>query len=349
MLGVRGLLLSSTGRTLFFPVSSPFRTICTSKRAIGVMGFDDSHLISQKTHAHFRLCNVSGHMTDLIEIRPENPTLHVLFIPGNPGVVSFYTDFLENLYELLGGTASVTAVGHISQTKKNWEGRRLFSLKEQIDHKMDFIKHELQNIEIPIILVGHSIGSYISIEMLRKSSERVIYCIALYPFLAVNTESSTQSIIMRLARSPILCAAVSSIVGLLGLLPTKASRFLVTNSVGKTWSAGAIEALCSHLLQYHVMRNVLFLAMTEFKKLSETPDWEFMRGKRSQIAFLFGDDDHWGPLQMFDEISKNVPDAALAVEREGHSHSFSCTTAGSLWVAQHVASLIKNRKASSSQ
>ncbi|PSS15880.1 Lipid droplet-associated hydrolase, partial [Actinidia chinensis var. chinensis] len=312
------------------------------------MGFDDSHLISQKSHAHFRLCNVSGHMTDLIEIRPENPTLHILFIPGNPGVVSFYTDFLENLYELLGGTASVTAVGHISQTKKNWEGRRLFSLEEQIDHKMDFIKHELQNIEVPIILVGHSIGSYISIEMLRRSSERVIYCIALYPFLAVNTESSTQSIIMRLARSPILCAAVSSIVGLLGLLPTKASRFLVQNSVGKTWSAGAIEALCSHLLQYHVMRNVLFLAMTEFKKLSETPDWEFMRGKRSRIAFLFGDDDHWGPLQMFDEISKNVPDATLAVEREGHSHSFSCTTAGSLWVAQHVASLIKNRKASSS-
>ncbi|XP_057466936.1 uncharacterized protein LOC130756437 isoform X2 [Actinidia eriantha] len=53
------------------------------------------------------------------------------------------------------------------------------------------------------------------------------------------------------SRSPILCAAVSSIVGLLGLLPTKASRFLVTNSVVKTWSTGAIEALCSdcsHLL-----------------------------------------------------------------------------------------------------
>ncbi|KAL3625665.1 hypothetical protein CASFOL_030519 [Castilleja foliolosa] len=34
--------------------------------------------------------------------------LHVLFIPGNPGVISFYTDFLESLYELLGGNASVT-------------------------------------------------------------------------------------------------------------------------------------------------------------------------------------------------------------------------------------------------
>ncbi|KAF5937799.1 hypothetical protein HYC85_025305 [Camellia sinensis] len=273
---------------------------CTSK----VMGLDNFPLISQKTHANFRLCNVSGYTTNLLEIRAEDPSLHVLFIPGNP------------------------AVGHISQTEKNWEHGRLFSLEEQIDHKIDFIKHELQNSEVPIILV--------------------IYCIGLYPFLAVNTESSKQATIKRLATSPILSAAVSSVVGLLGLLPTRASRFLVTKSVGKSWSTTAVDALCTHVLQYHVIRNVLFLAMTEFKKLSETPDWTFMRGKQSRIAFLFGVGDHWGPLQMFDEISKNVPDVALAIEREGHSHAFSCTKAGSLWVAQHVASLIKNWKTSSS-
>ena len=27
-----------------------------------------------------------------------------------------------------------------------------------------------------------------------------------------------------------------------------------------------------------------------------------MRGKQSQIGFLFGIDDHWGPLQMFEEV-----------------------------------------------
>ncbi|KAL6988507.1 hypothetical protein U1Q18_014259 [Sarracenia purpurea var. burkii] len=68
------------------------------------------------------------------------------------GVVSFYIDFLENLYELLGGTVSITAVGHISHTEKNWERGRLFSLEEQIDHKMDFMKHEYENIGVPIIL-----------------------------------------------------------------------------------------------------------------------------------------------------------------------------------------------------
>ncbi|XP_058205611.1 uncharacterized protein LOC131319401 [Rhododendron vialii] len=316
---------------------------------MGLETMDKTHLLGEKKNVNFRLHNVSGYKTELLEIQAADPKLHVLFIPGNPGVVSFYADFLENLYELLDGTASITAVGYISHTKKNWEHRRLFSLEEQINHKMDFIKLELQNIEVPLILVGHSIGSYMSIEVLRRLPEKVIYCIGLYPFLAVNTQSSEQSSIRRLAKSPILSVAVSYAVELLGLLPTKASRFLVRHSVGKSWCTSAVETLCTHVLQYHVMRNVLFLAMTEFKKLSETPDWSFMREKESQIAFLFGAEDHWGPLQMFDEISSNVPGAALAVEREGHSHAFSCTIAGSLWVAQHVANLIKNRRTSSSQ
>lgn len=28
-----------------------------------------------------------------------------------------------------------------------------------------------------------------------------------------------------------------------------------------------------------------------------------MRAKRDKFAFLFGIDDHWGPLEMFEEVS----------------------------------------------
>lgn len=91
------------------------------------------------------------------------------------------------------------------------------------------------------------------------------------------------------------------------------------------------------------MRNVLFMAMTEFKKLPEEPDWEFMKRKKSQIALLFGVDDHWGPLSLFEEVSRQVPGIALSIEREGHTHGFCCTEAGSAWVARHVVDLIKNQ------
>ncbi|KAF3442719.1 hypothetical protein FNV43_RR16636 [Rhamnella rubrinervis] len=251
-----------------------------------------------RRQANFRLCNVSSYTTEIVEIHAGDPTFHVLLIPGNPGVVSFYKDFVESLYELLGGTV-------------------LFSLLEQTNHKMDFINQELQNDEVPIVLVGHSIGSYISIDLFRRIPER----------------------------SPIVCVVLSYMVALLGMLPTYALRLIVKQSLGKSWSATAIEATCSHLAKYHTMRNILFMAMTEFKKLSETPDWAFMRAKHHKFAFLFGIDDHWGPLEMFEEISKEVPEIGVSIEREGWTHAFSCTEAGSLWVAQYVANLIKNQVA----
>ncbi|XP_034694699.1 lipid droplet-associated hydrolase isoform X2 [Vitis riparia] len=312
-------------RPICFSLSFPCRIRYISKCASCLMDHENL-LPSGRSLASFRLCSVSGYTTELLDIHAEEPKLHVLFIPGNPGVASFYKDFVESLYELLGGSVSVTAIGHVSHTKKNWEHGRLFSLQDQIDHKMDFIQHELKNIDAPILLVGHSIGAYISMEMFRRSPDKVIYYVGLYPFLALNSESRKQTTIGKISASPILCAALSSIVAFLGLLPRWASGFIVSNSLGKSWSSTAVEALCSHLL-----------------KLSEPLDWVFMREKRSQIAFLFGVDDHWGPLQMLEEISKQAPDVALSIEREGHSHAFCCTEAGSLWVAQHVANLIKNQ------
>ncbi|XP_031102306.1 lipid droplet-associated hydrolase [Ipomoea triloba] len=334
---------------MLFSIASPLaqslrpssRRLISSSCRISRMVLENSSLITKKQHANFRLCNVSGYKTDLLEVHAQDPKLHVVFIPGNPGVVSFYVDFIESLYELLGGTASITAIQHISHGKKNWEYGRLFSLKAQIDHKMNFIEQELHNVEVPIVLVGHSIGSYISLEIFKRSRKKMGFCIGLYPFLTVNTKSWTQFFIKKIAASRSISAVLSSVIAFLGMLPTWFSRSLVKKLVGKFWSPAAVEALCTHILQFHTMQNVLFMAMTEFDKLSDTLDWSFMRQKKNQMAFLFGNDDHWGPTHLLDEIAEKVPGASLMLEQAGHSHAFSCTKDGSVWVAQYVASLIK--------
>jgi hypothetical protein len=247
-----------------------------------------------KRHVKSRLCRVSGSMTEMMEIQAENPTFHVLFIPGNPGfiimlktlmharvytsvlhtlacnfsgVVSFYKDFLESLYEFLGGNASVIAIGQISHTSKDWESGRLFSFQEQIDHKIDFIRQELESVKVPIILVGHSIGSYISLELLKKFSDKVVYCIGLYPFLTLNQQSTKQSLIGKLAASSVLSATASFLIASLRLLPMSAARLLVSKSIGASWSDTAVQATCTHLRQYHTMRNVLFMAKSEFREV----------------------------------------------------------------------------------
>uniref|UniRef100_A0A8R7PZ29 Uncharacterized protein n=1 Tax=Triticum urartu TaxID=4572 RepID=A0A8R7PZ29_TRIUA len=63
-----------------------------------------------RARATARTCMVSSFATELLEIRSRepSPSLHVLVVPGNPGIVGFYRDFVEALYENLGGQASVT-------------------------------------------------------------------------------------------------------------------------------------------------------------------------------------------------------------------------------------------------
>ncbi|RWR97104.1 lipid droplet-associated hydrolase [Cinnamomum micranthum f. kanehirae] len=165
---------------------------------------------------------------------------------------------------------------------------RLFSLQDQINHKVDLIKQEVANKEIPIILVGHSIGSYISLEIFKRLPQQVKYYIGLYPFMSMNEKSSVQSRLVKITASSILRGAVSFSIALLGLLPNSASELLVRNLIGQSWSTTAIEAACTRLLRFHTMQNVLYMAMTEFQKfqLSEEPDWTFMREKRKQIAFF---------------------------------------------------------------
>ncbi|WVZ09091.1 hypothetical protein V8G54_022437 [Vigna mungo] len=205
-----GWTARSFAHSVLLPPLASSRTRFRAKCLVNYsMTVNDNLLSKPIRRANFRLCDVSGYVSEVLEIRAEAPKLHVLLVPGNPGVtlivylpdyvsmlgvVLFYKDFVEFLYELLEGTASVTtAIGHVSHSRKfvsytefcfqDLEHGRMFSLQEQIDHKIDFIRQELQNIEIPILLVGssishvgHSIGSYISIEMFKKSPEKKELC-----------------------------------------------------------------------------------------------------------------------------------------------------------------------------
>ncbi|KAK9196665.1 hypothetical protein WN943_004795 [Citrus x changshan-huyou] len=344
------------------------------------------NLLSQSNKSvNLRLSNVSIYTAEVLEIEADDPKLHVLFVPGNPVFLSL-TKVFFNLWDMifmLICDAFSTAIGSAAQTKKNYDHGRLFSLDEQVEHKVAFCLpyqpdglHQTGITEyrssystgVTIYTVGHSIGAYVALEMLKRSSEklcggflRVLSALRVFVnahvfLVCVHFPPLTLgSLIGTLGWSNIASTALSYIIASLGILPSKALRFLVSNSLGRSWSATAVEAACTHLSQYHVMRNVLFMTMTEFKQLTKTPDWAFMRENQSKIAFLFGVDDHWGPQELYEEalsfssltwcsqISKQVPDVPLAIERHGHTHNFSCSEAGSAWVASHVAGLIKNK------
>lgn len=74
--------------------------------------------------------------------------------------------------------------GHISGLHT---GDKLFSVGEQVDHKAEFIlKHLAEDENRQVVLVGHSVGSYICLQLLRRlEPRRVLSVWALYPTVMV--------------------------------------------------------------------------------------------------------------------------------------------------------------------
>ncbi|KAJ0973372.1 hypothetical protein J5N97_021331 [Dioscorea zingiberensis] len=122
-----------------------------------------------------------------------------------------------------------------------------------------------------------------------------------------NVEENSHYKSKLITRSSFLNVTASYLVSFLGSFPAQFSRALVSKLLGQSWSTTAVDALyldnlicrltyLNKFMQYHTMRNVLFMVMTEFAKFSEEPDWTFMGEKLNQLALLFGIDDHWALL-----------------------------------------------------
>ncbi|KAK8590291.1 hypothetical protein V6N12_024667 [Hibiscus sabdariffa] len=231
-------IASLTERPLSFFRSISYRRIdSTPNSASREMNFDDLDSDGTKC-VNLRLCNVSGCMTEILEIHADQPSLHVVFVPGNPGrALNWFIYSARNAKE----TAEEGSILHWTLP--------VFSLKSAIKET----------------------GCH---------CEGPEYC-------------------------PLLC--------LLSLTT----------------------------VSYHTQCAIY----GQDRVHKETPDWNFMRENQEKISFLYGIDDHWGPLQMFEEVSRQASGIALSIEREGHTHGFCCSEAGSIWVARHAASLIKNKLA----
>ena len=129
--------------------------------------------------------------------RPQK-SLCIFFIAGNPGTLHFYKAFLERLLiEALTshkfadyGSISCHGVGHAnhhlegssaSSTRKSLtEETECYNLEFQAQHKLSFVSVTLddlascnngESMETDVMMIGHSIGAYIAIDILARSQQ----------------------------------------------------------------------------------------------------------------------------------------------------------------------------------
>lgn len=95
---------------------------------------------------------------------------------GNPGLIDYYSHFIDSLHRLLPPGFAILAHSHVGHSPYLESPARPYTLQEQIDCKVELIdslREELESWRGPreertrLGVMGHSVGAYMATEVLK--------------------------------------------------------------------------------------------------------------------------------------------------------------------------------------
>ncbi|CAO3699892.1 unnamed protein product [Rhizopus stolonifer] len=235
--------------------------------------------------------------------KQENKTI-LFFIPGNPGLVEYYTPFFQSIYEKLQyphlGIIGVSHKGHsVNYHADTVRDKTLYSLEDQIQHKVECLDTliEENGPETKFILIGHSIGAYISAEVLKKRPnhgiERVI---ALFPTLRDIGVTPNGIYISKLVNW-VPTSAFGAAGSLISWMSPPLRQFLVQSFTKQ--SGPGLEVTAHQLLHSSVLKNVITMARFEMDSVKEL-DHDFYNQHLEKFIIYYSENDQWAPKDHYD-------------------------------------------------
>ncbi|KAM4771729.1 lipid droplet-associated hydrolase [Rhinophrynus dorsalis] len=256
------------------------------------------------------------------------PKLLFLIIPGNPGVVGFYRTFMESLYCDLDQKYPVWAVSHaghcapprgMDMTHDN-RIEDIFGLNGQIEHKLAFLQKTVPP-DMKLVLIGHSIGCYIILEMMKRAVDlKVVQSILLFPTIE-RMSMSPQGKIM----TPLLCSlryVIYMPLYLLSFLPETMKTLLVKFVLRGIKSVDDASVSASlNLFRVDCAANAMYMGSQEMLKVVER-DNDTIKKNLSKLIFYYGASDNWCPAQYYEDIRKEFPEGNIWLCEKGIRHAF---------------------------
>ncbi|XP_075454562.1 lipid droplet-associated hydrolase [Ascaphus truei] len=290
-------------------------------------------------HEEFIYC--CGAATQVLKFGPWNdlqknnaeipPNLLILIVPGNPGIVGYYRTFMQALYCGLDQQYPVWAVSHAGHcapprgmdmtddTELN-QMEDIFGLNGQIEHKLAFLKMNVPN-DIKLVLIGHSIGCYIILEMMKRSvSLKVLQSVMLFPTIERMAQSPQGKIM-----TPLLCSlryVIYMPIYLLSFLPESVKTSLVRFVLRGIKSVDEASVAASvNLFRVDCTANAMYMGSQEMMKVMER-DNNTIQQNLSKLIFYYGAKDNWCPVQYYEDIRKEFPEGNIWLCEKGIRHAF---------------------------
>lgn len=192
-------------------------------------------------------------------------------------------------------------------------------MEGQIKHKEWFIQHYIPE-HVKLILIGHSVGAYIVLELLKRvQNYEIMKTILLFPTIermALSPKGTVVTPILRYLR----WLAVPPML-LLSFVPEQVQEQVIRwYFKGRDIHESAVKATV-HLCDKVVAQNLLYMANDEMQKVT-TPDIENIQRNLHRVMFYYGIDDHWCPVSFYQDMKELFPKGDIFLCDEGFEHAF---------------------------
>ncbi|XP_030347007.1 lipid droplet-associated hydrolase isoform X5 [Strigops habroptila] len=196
----------------------------------------------------------------------------------------------------------------------------VFGLNGQVEHKLNFLKKNVSK-DIKLVLIAHSIGCYITLEMMKRASElQVLRSVLLFPTIERMAQSPQGKLM-----TPLLCKLRYILympVYLLSFLPEGAKASLVRFALRGMKTCDESSIITSlNLFSVDCIANILYMASQEMMKVVER-DSTTIKQNLKKLIFYYGTGDSWCPQHYYDEIKMDFPDGDIRLCEKGLRHAF---------------------------
>eukprot|EP01134_Creolimax_fragrantissima_P004283 CFRG4283T1 len=260
----------------------------------------------------------------------EDPKLCIFVCPGNPGLIDFYHEYMKTLYETSNKRIEVCGLSLAGHAPGLDNQNRVFDLRDQIDHKYQYLVEKLKKSpHMKLVLVGHSVGSYILLHTLdRLPAAQIAGYWGLYPTLQHIGASPGGQRLSPLFQYSTLAGFCAS---WLAYLPLSVMRTIVRPFV-QSGQDYQVDAVC-RLVSKGTVTNSISLAHQEMQNILDI-DERIIQTHGEKMVFYFTDGDKWAPIAHYKDMVERFPDSKVFLCENNTHHGFVVFDGESKYVAK---------------
>ena len=270
----------------------------------------------------------------------------VLFIAGNPGSAAYFKRQIELVHDAMRGQFDVLAISHAGHGHATGHDAPLplFSLQDQIEHKISFIKQHIPPNQ-PLIVIGHSIGAYISIhcveELEGQGHPRILKVIAVFPFFWMEDNPPWK--VQGLALAASLYGTMGNIAGLLSLAPQSVKTAVIRAFTRRDQLDLSAVSITASLLSSQSVKQNFFMGHTEFQTTGlkkKPPPLDLLRSLGQRLSIYGCPLDDWLSEASFTFLKSELPDSRHVFIQDAR-HAFVTHEGQNAVVAGHICEDLK--------